>query len=319
MLFRKLGILTIVTVYLLILAGGIVRSTGSGMGCPDWPKCFGSWIPPTQISQLPANYAEVYGAKLKGEVVFNATKTWIEYINRLLGVLTGVFIFGTLLASIPFLKKDKSIFWTSFLSFILVGFQGWLGSKVVSTELKPIMVTIHMLVAVLIVFILLYAVARAYQGQIQTGIIQSKSHLNRLLVIIILVSMLQVLFGTQVREGIDEIALRLQYTFRDTWVDSVGLPFYIHRSFSLVVLALHAYLIAQLTKNVGRKSLLSRCALYMVVLVGIEIATGIGMAYAGIPAFLQPIHLTLAIVMLGVQFVTWLFLNEDKVFKMEKI
>ena len=97
--FQSLALLTIVTIYLVILAGGIVRGTGSGMGCPDWPKCFGRWVPPTEISQLPANYQEIYGAKLKGEIEFNPVKTWIEYVNRLVGVLSGFFVFATLLTS----------------------------------------------------------------------------------------------------------------------------------------------------------------------------------------------------------------------------
>lgn len=315
MTFRKLGLWTVGIVYFLILVGGIVRATGSGMGCPDWPKCFGMWVPPTEASQLPSNYQEIFGAKLKGEVEFNAIKTWIEYVNRLLGVLTGLFIFGTLIASISYLKKDKVIFWLSFLTFLLVGFQGWLGSKVVSTELHPVMVTSHMLLAIVIVFILLYAVARSYNGVVSVEKINQKSSLSNWLFLIILLTTIQVVLGTQVRESVDSVSKLLGERYRNKWIENLGNSFLIHRSYSLIILGLHLYFIYHLKKLSESRGVINQFTNWLIILVLIEILTGIIMAYFAIPAFAQPIHLTLAAIGLGLQFMILLFLNKEKVFK----
>src|SRR5688572_30759769 len=150
--FRRLTISTLVAVYLLILVGGIVRSTGSGMGCPDWPKCFGNWVPPTSVSELPANYKEIYaahrekknirfakylsmiGMKETGEQIlndptilhendFNPTKTWIEYLNRVLGVIIGFLIFAVFVVSIKFRKTELRLTVIAAATFVLVGIQ----------------------------------------------------------------------------------------------------------------------------------------------------------------------------------------------------
>ncbi|AEI49358.1 COX15/CtaA family protein [Runella slithyformis] len=318
-LFRKLALLTVVVVYILILIGGIVRSTGSGMGCPDWPKCFGSWVPPTEISQLPPNYQEIYGAKLKGEIEFNATKTWIEYLNRLFGVFTGILIFGTLLASIPFLKKDRPVFYMSLAAFLLTGFQGWLGSKVVSAELSPFIVTLHMLLAIVIVFVLLYVTARSYSGYVDVEKVQNRGILNKWLKWTISLSLLQVVIGTQVREAMDVAITGLGNAQRDKWIDNLGIVFYIHRSFSIVIFLLHAGLLYLLTKNSQTKGLIHKLSSALLWIVFVEIITGVILAYLNVPPVAQPIHLTLAIVSVGVQFVVWLLLNAESVFKKKRV
>jgi cytochrome c oxidase assembly protein subunit 15 len=315
-IFRKLGVWTIGAVYVLILVGGIVRATGSGMGCPDWPKCFGSWVPPTDISQLPVNYKEIFGAKLKGEVEFNAVKTWVEYINRLMGVLIGIFVFATFVASIrSFWKKDRTIVWLSFIAFVLVGFEGWLGSKVVSSELHPVMITLHMLLSVVIVFILLYAVARSYTEVMKVEDIKESDSISFLLTALILVTLGQVLLGTQVREMVDQVAIIMGESLRSEWAANLGGKLETHRWFSLVVAGLHVLFLYRILRNNSHKGIIYQFSIGLIVLIAIEMASGLILGYLGLPAYSQPIHLTIAILMLGVQFVLYMLLNKERVFR----
>jgi cytochrome c oxidase assembly protein subunit 15 len=314
--FRKLGVWTIIAVYVLILVGGIVRATGSGMGCPDWPKCFGSWVPPTDVSQLPLNYKEIFGAKLKGEVEFNAVKTWVEYVNRLVGVLIGFLIFATFVSSLrSFWKNDRAIVWLSFIAFVLVGFEGWLGSKVVSSELHPVMITLHMLLSVIIVFILLYAVARSYTRIIEVEDIKESGSISFLLTALILITVGQVLLGTQVREAVDHVALLMGEPSRSDWAANLGGKFETHKWFSLIVVGLHIVFLYRILQNNSQRGIIYKFTMGLIVLIAIEMASGLILGYLGLPAYAQPVHLTIAILMLGVQFILYLLLNKERVFR----
>ncbi|AFK02875.1 cytochrome oxidase assembly [Emticicia oligotrophica DSM 17448] len=314
--FRKLGFWTIGAIYFLILVGGIVRATGSGMGCPDWPRCFGSWVPPTDISQLPSNYKEIYGEKLKGEIEFNAVKTWIEYVNRLIGVLIGILVFGTFVSSfVSFRKKDKTIVLLSLLATILVAFEGWLGSKVVSSELHPVMITLHMILSVIIVMILLYAVARSYNYVVKIEDIADKSSLSFLVSAAIFLTTGQVLLGTQVREVVDKVAASMGEAMRTEWVANLGGKFQMHALFSMVIVLINLVIYYKIKKSISEKGILTRFTNWLVIVVGIELVSGLTLAYLGFPNFMQPVHLTLGVLAIGIQFVIFLFLNKERVFR----
>ena len=305
--FQNLALLTVITIYLLILAGGVVRSTGSGMGCPDWPKCFGRWIPPTQLAQLPLNYQEIYGAKLKGEVVFNPVKTWIEYVNRLLGALSGLFVVATLVTSLPFWKKDKRLVAGSFLAFLFVGANGWLGSRVVATELVQYLITLHFLLAILVVFALLFVVVRAKSNEPLTAFQGPQPRLKWLLIAGLVLTVGQILLGTQVRTALDTVIRQLGYEQRDNWIGQLNWTFYVHRSFSLVVLGVHVAIIYMLRKTANTNGI-SWIANSLLLLIVLEILTGVTMAYFGVPAVAQPIHLVLAVLIVGLQYVVLLMI-----------
>lgn len=338
--FRTFGILTVVAVYFLILVGGIVRSTGSGMGCPDWPKCFGSWVPPTSLDQLPADYKEIYAEKrleknkrvatiLSGlgfhdlsdklihdknlyvEADFNPVKTWIEYVNRLVGVIIGLLIFGTLLLSIPLRNVKPPVFWYSVTAFALVLFQGWLGSLVVSTNLMPFMVSIHMGLAIVLVFVLIMAVFKAGSFAITLPSGASYSDISGLLLLTMLATFIQIIVGTQVREEVDIVAVTLEGS-RSLWISKLGDVYLFHRLFSYVLLGLHVWLCYLLMKKLFsyRKVRISTIAILCILVL--SIITGNILNYMGLPAAIQPFHLLLASMLSGVQFLLYLLVVTSK-------
>ena len=124
--YRRMAWITLAAVYFLILVGATVRASGAGMGCPDWPTCFGRWVPPTSEAQLPSNYQEIYAELGYAETRFNVVKTWTEYTNRLVGVSIGLLIFLTAIYSWFCRRHDPLIFKASVAAFLMVGFQGWL-------------------------------------------------------------------------------------------------------------------------------------------------------------------------------------------------
>lgn len=309
--FRRFGILTIASVFFLIFVGGLVRSTGSGMGCPDWPKCFGQWVPPSDVSQLPLDYKEKFKTASHEVANFDVYKTWTEYINRLIGVLTGFFVFLTVFFAVPYFKKDKTVFWLSFLAFILVGFQGWIGAKVVDSNLAHWMVTIHMLIALVIVGLLIYTITRSQSFIVEQ--LNDDQSLKTIMIIILSVSLVQTISGTQVRENVDAVALLLGEEYRHLWVSELGNTFLFHRSFSLSSIILTVVMLSKCRKSFARHSIVYKAALALILLISVQIASGKVLDNWGFPRHIQSAHLFIGSLIVGVQlFITILIFSKTK-------
>ncbi len=308
--FRRLGMLTICAVYFVILVGGIVRASGAGMGCPDWPTCFGQWIPPTSEAQLPANYHEIYSQRGYENTEFNPIKTWTEYTNRLVGVTIGFLVFLTAWSSRIYLKTDKPVFYLAVTAFFMVGFQGWLGSTVVASNLNPLKITIHMVVALIIVALLIYTITRSQRdtfAPIDVASLPAKFKI--ILLVVMVMSALQIAMGTQVREAVDFISHEHAYIDRQFWREDFPIIFYVHRSFSSLILFTNAWLVWRLWQNVAKNHPIVRAGFLLFSLIVTAILAGVSLDRLGMPPVAQPIHLLMANLILGTQFFMWMALR----------
>jgi len=304
--FRRMALITLALTLLLIFVGGFVRATGSGLGCPDWPKCWGCWWPPNTLDKvdLPSVLEEFRDKRPDlGEEdlirLFNPTHLWIEYYNRLLGVLVGFAILLTLILSIRLRKDRPRLFWGSLVAFLFVGFQGWLGGVVVKSKLMPGMISLHLICAI-ILFCLLIAIAMGackIWPNLGFGMAPGVHRQVRFFAIVFFIAAsIQVVLGAQVREAIDVAVHHArdagEVLPRTLWVEAAGLVHKFHRSFAwvLVVSAL-GIIVPVLRSGVSgwRRVVPIGTAL---VLLG-QMITGITLDRYGMPPGSQIFHLGL--------------------------
>ena len=296
--FQRLALWTTAATYFLILVGGLVRASGAGLGCPDWPRCFGSWIPPASAADLPPQFDVSQ---------FNSRLMWTEYLNRLLGVTVGLLILATTISAWRHHRHQPRIVWTTTVALLLTGFQGWLGGRVVAHELAAWIVTVHMIVALVIVQMLLYVTVKGAQGaQGAQGALgaqgaqgaQGAKVLRMACGALIAVTLVQVAFGTQVRGAVD--AALDSGVARDLAVGTVGRLDYLHRDLAFAVLAGASVLCLWiLSRRLGPP--LPRWSLIVLALALLQVAIGAFMAYGSLLPAAQVGHLTIASLLLGAE------------------
>ncbi len=336
--FQSVSLLSVIALFVLILAGGVVRSTGSGMGCPDWPKCFGKYIPPVKEAQLPANYRTDYAErqlkknirfakvldimgytslanKIKFNTLvtnrqqeeFNAAKTWTEYINRLIGAITGLLLLLSAVYSFYYWKISKQIIVLSFVNLFLVGFQAWIGSIVVSSNLVPWIVTVHMLLALAILAISIYTWHKAQILNTGKGSKPNQIWTTVLCFFALALDVIQIAIGTEVREKIDEYAAKLKGNFRQEWVIGAEKVLLNHKNLALLVIVINVTLFMLIRKSFVKSSVQQQLMSTSFIIIMFQVFVGVVLAYLGLPPVAQIIHLFLASLLFGTQF--YLLLN----------
>lgn len=315
--FYTFCLYTIISVTLLFFLGGLVRSTGSGMGCPDWPKCFGKIVPPTDVSGLPDDYKDIFLEKRKvkaerfirllnqlgfhkeataiqnsGTLLlshdFNVFTAYTEYINRLFGVVTGFLMLLTVFFSFSWWKTSKKPFLYSIAALVMILFNGWLGSIVVDTNLFSGLVSLHFLFAfAAIVFLLLaFHSMKTYQP-----VLIEKKNMNIWFTLLFIFSVIQIFSGIQIRSLIESLwspETRIQL---EQFLE-LGAGFAFHRYFSGLILVLLLWTSYKVFKS-GEKHLLVSHLYILLAIVLLQVSTGALNIVMSLPAFSQVMHITL--------------------------
>lgn len=335
-IYRRMGLFTCSSVFLLFLFGGLVRATGSGMGCPDWPRCFGLWAPPTCECKLPGNYQQIFLEKrlqkverfakvlsafgmeasaarlrtdesIQAPEAFDPVKAWIEYINRLFGVLSGLFAMVYFGMAVLFRKRITSGKGWGFVALFLLLLNGWLGSLVVATNLLPGVVTLHFILSFLCLFAYMVSLHKAVPFTFEQDLVLSKKHWFGLWLSVFFI----VIIGAWSREQVDGLRLAGKlYVDGDTsgflgWgmldVFAMDALFALHRYLPFGLLGWMIWL-SRKQSTLGNQLSKSHPFSVIAMISAVQIALGVVHIWFVVPAWAQVAH-----VVVGSALITYIF------------
>jgi len=328
-LFQKLTACALVAVILLVFVGAFVRAMGAGLGCPDWPFCWGCWIPPTTVEQIDFDRLDIEKYRSKAEQLgqdpasitrdslremFNPVHAWIEYVNRLTSLPVGFFTLLVLVFSIGQWRQGRArVFFAALLAAVLVGLNAWLGMRVVLSGLAPGIITLHMALAILLICVLVYIFWRGTAKPTQLPIAESRRKiLFTTIVFLFILTVAEGVLGSQVREITDELAKSHSGEARGLWIDELEtqLVYLLHRSFAWVILAMAIFFI-----HIARRGLDGRpgfLAWFIFGLICAQMVLGIVLANVGILRSAQVLHIGLSAILVSVQFY-WILASSKSV------
>src|SRR6202158_288011 len=267
--FRRLALLTAIFAYLQIALGGLVRVSGSGLGCPDWPLCNGRPYPPADPHAI------------------------IEYSHRAVGSVTGILIIATVvLAWVVFRIRRPVVAWLASASLIGVVGEGLLGAKVVADQLASGLVLVHLALAMIILGFLVAAAVMAAPPS--PGVPDQR--FRRLMAVVTGLTYVLLLTGsTVVASSADRGCQTWPLCGGGFSPDFSGANVYtmLHRGAVLVIGILIVYALVFAIRRWGLRSGTGRSAAATLFVFGAQIAVGAGAALTD-GAFFNGLHVALA-------------------------
>ncbi len=283
--------------FLVVLAGATVRVLGAGMGCPDWPTCYGQVIPPVSESQLPTDYRIRYAVAGRLAEPFDPFKTWVEYINRLVSVVAGLAVLGLVGYAWRYFRAHARVLVYVTLIPITLVIEALVGWRVVSTYLAEQVITVHMLLTLALTLLAFLVAAQTYRltAQPLSGDWVGYQALGWVAWVLLLV---QIILGAGLRSQVTKLGVAegLETTI-----------FYIHRSFSWLVLGMWAYFHWRLYREPTKLPLARRASNITTVLLFVQILGGAVMSYFSFTGFWQVLHLFWALLSANTAFMALYF------------
>lgn len=325
-LYQKCAVAALVSVLVLIFVGAIVRVTGAGMGCPDWPTCWGLLIPPTKIEQVDFEKLPVEKFQKKAERMgrdpstisreslrkeFNPRHVWTEFINRLFSLPVGFFALGTFVISFIYVKNKPLVFWLSFASLLLVLANAIMGARVVYSGISPGVLTTHLALAMLLICVLVHCVWAGGEKPWKVNLSKGEISSRILVISLLLLTIIEGILGSQIREMTDEMAKAHLDAPRESWIAELeqSAIYLIHRSFSwlILVIAVWAYFSAKLHQPGGTTPTQKG----VIAIVFAQMALGVVMSQVHIYSWVQVLHVGLAAILLALVY-RWLLILPKK-------
>jgi len=323
--YTKLANAALVSVLTLIFVGAIVRVTGAGMGCPDWPTCWGMLIPPTSVEEVDFDKLDIEKFQQKAQRMgrdpstisreslkaeFNPRHVWTEFTNRLFSLPVGFFSLATFIASFHFRKTRPLLFWLSFSGLLLVLANAWMGARVVYSGIAPGVLSTHLALAMALICVLTYCVWAGAERPLKVTMTGKARPLRMIVLALLIMVVIEGILGTQIREMTDQLAKAHIDAPRETWIGELeqSMTYFVHRSFSWVLLltSVVAYTLAKRQQQDGA----TPSQTGVLVIMFAQMILGLVMAQIHIYSWVQVLHVGLAAILLALVF-RWFLITPD--------